>query len=246
MLRIAGVGRVTGPAVMFRPNLSVAYRCYDARSYDPISVSRYVSLVEAAYGVGPGENLLISMGGDPNPLLERLTSTRCRWTKDSSGHVGVALVQQSLPRAYVAAGVLPRDGGTALDTVLTLRDPWRRTVIEANAAAGPPSERLVPAEVTAYSPHRVTVHATTDRPGWLVLTDTCFPGWRASVNGHEVAIAPANYAFRSVPVGAGESVVAFSYEPASYRIGLFVSCLSLCVCCGLVGGNLAGGRRRRG
>jgi hypothetical protein len=240
MLTAADGGRVSGSAVMFRPDLSVAYECYDIRAYDPISVARYMSLVEGAYGISQGANPLISLGGDqPSELLECLASARVRWQQDGQGHVGVVPIRTSLPRAYAATSVLPRSGRAALDAVLATGDPWTQTVIEAETPARSAAERIAPAEITGYSPHRVTVRAHTDRSGWLVLTDTYFPGWRASVNGQEAAIVPADYAFRGVPLPPGENVVTFSYEPASYRIGLFVTCLSLCAGIGLLAGNAA-------
>jgi hypothetical protein len=54
----------------------------------------------------------------------------------------------------------------------------------------------------------------TDRPGWLVVSETYYPGWRAQVNGEEVPILRANLAFRAVAVPAGSSEIVFRYEPA--------------------------------
>jgi hypothetical protein len=147
-----------------------------------------------------------------------------------------------MPRAYVAAGVLPRSGRAALEAVLAINDPWQQTVIGTDAVAGAVAEGIRPARVTSFSPGLVTVRANTETPGWLVLTDTYFPGWRSSVNGREATIAPANYAFRAVPIPAGDSTITFTYDPASYRIGLFLSCLSLGIIGALVAASVAGPR----
>ena len=46
----------------------------------------------------------------------------------------------------------------------------------------------------------------------------------------------ANYAFRAVRLPAGKAEVVFSYEPASYRLGLFLGLLSLALTLGLLVG----------
>ena len=241
MLAASDGARISGTAVMFRPNLSVVYRCYDSRAYDPIAVARYMALVEAAHGIAPGSDPLVLLGGaEPSRLLDRLTSVGVRWQSDGRGLVEAVPVEGSTPRACVAADVLTCSRKAALDAVLAISDPWRQTVIETHPTWGAAAKRIRPAAITSATPGLVTVRANTEMPGWLVLTDAYFPGWRASVNGREAPIAPANYAFRAVPIPAGDSTITFTYDPASYRIGLFLSCLSLCV----VGALLAAGAAR--
>jgi uncharacterized membrane protein YfhO len=69
------------------------------------------------------------------------------------------------------------------------------------------------------------VHAA--RPAQLILDDTYYPGWKATVDGHDAPIHPANVAFRAVSVPAGDHTVRFSYEPASVRIGVLLSLLGI-------------------
>ena len=47
-------------------------------------------------------------------------------------------------------------------------------------------------------PGQITVEVGLQREGYLVLADTWYPGWRASVDGRSVPILRANYAFRAV------------------------------------------------
>ena len=87
----------------------------------------------------------------------------------------------------------------------------------------------LPAEIIEHSPHRVILPANADRPGWLALADTFFQERRASVDNRKTPIAPASYAFRAVPVPAGECIARFIYEPASYRVGLSPICRTLAI-----------------
>lgn len=69
----------------------------------------------------------------------------------------------------------------------------------------------------------------TDSPGLFYLSDTYFLGWYATVNNKETKIYRTNYNVRSVLVPAGVSVVKFTYDPMSYKVGKIVSLVSLLV-----------------
>ncbi len=70
----------------------------------------------------------------------------------------------------------------------------------------------------------------TDRPATsvVVVTETYYPGWRAYLDGaRELKIYPADGVFRAVSVPKGKHRVRFVYEPASFKIGLWSSIISL-------------------
>jgi hypothetical protein len=79
-------------------------------------------------------------------------------------------------------------------------------------------------------PEHVEIRVKTRRPGFLVLSDSYYPGWEATVNGESRPIYLANYMFRAVPIDEGESVVSFTYRPASFRWGVWISLISLAAC----------------
>jgi len=83
------------------------------------------------------------------------------------------------------------------------------------------------AHIIAHGPNGVTVKASAEREGWLVLLDSYYPGWRASVDGRPVGIRLVNGCFRGVMISTGSHVVEFVYRPLSFCIGLVVSGLSL-------------------
>ena len=62
----------------------------------------------------------------------------------------------------------------------------------------------------------------TDGPsaGYLMLADTYYPGWRATVDGSSVPIFPADVAFRAVQVAPGRHTVRFVYRPVSMWSGV--------------------------
>lgn len=63
--------------------------------------------------------------------------------------------------------------------------------------------------------------------GLLYVSDAFFPGWIAKVNNKESKIFKTNYAFRSVIVPRGTSIVEFLYTPSFFKISLFISVISI-------------------
>jgi uncharacterized membrane protein YfhO len=83
------------------------------------------------------------------------------------------------------------------------------------------------ARITEYKNQAVTVQASLDDAGILVLTDSFYPGWNAYVNGRQEKIYRANLFFRAVPLPAGNHRVEFRYEPRSFAIGMGISIAAL-------------------
>ncbi|HEX4120932.1 MAG TPA: YfhO family protein [Verrucomicrobiae bacterium] len=88
--------------------------------------------------------------------------------------------------------------------------------------------------VVSYEADDVKIDASLPRPGYLLLLDTYFPGWTATVNGRPEPIYRADYNFRAVSLPAGKSSISFSYRPESFRLGLCLcgaGILALCTMC---------------
>jgi hypothetical protein len=83
------------------------------------------------------------------------------------------------------------------------------------------------ATIKRYSAESVTVRVQAACAGLLVLPDTYFPGWRATVNGRSQTIFPTDGAFRGVPVPDGTSRVEFRYEPRAFPIGIVLAVAGL-------------------
>jgi len=78
-------------------------------------------------------------------------------------------------------------------------------------------------DVVAYDSRKVVIRTRTAANGYLLLTDAWYPGWMASVDGKSVPIWRADLIFRAVQLSAGEHSVEFTYDPISFRIGLWIS-----------------------
>jgi hypothetical protein len=133
-----------------------------------------------------------------------------------------------LGRAWVAYGVtVARSEEDALERVLAPDFDPRRQVILETATRGhyPASSALPPTPVTVrrFAPTLIELDVKTDRPGILVLADSCFPGWKVTVDGEPRELLCANYLVRGVELKEGHHLVQFSYKPASVRWGALAS-----------------------
>jgi uncharacterized membrane protein YfhO len=97
------------------------------------------------------------------------------------------------------------------------------------------------ARIVRYEPELVGVEALVATPALLVLTDTHYAGWRATVDGEPTPILRADHAFRGVRLEPGRHQVIFRYAPTSVRLGTLVSLLALAA----VAAGLAGPRGSR-
>ena len=67
----------------------------------------------------------------------------------------------------------------------------------------------------------------TETPGYLIISEWAFPGWKATLDGRELPLLKANYALLAIPVPAGQHDVMLTYEAPEVLIGLFISLLTL-------------------
>ena len=96
----------------------------------------------------------------------------------------------------------------------------------------------------------MTLRVEAACPGLLVLPDTYFPGWRATVNGRKRTIYATDGAFRGVTVPKGTSRVEFRYEPRAFPIGIALAVAGLAafahrLVSGCARGDCAGRDRRQ-
>jgi hypothetical protein len=164
-------------------------------------------------------------------LVDTRTATTRQVTLSTDGtyrlvHSGDVKIYKNLgvlPRAFVVhqAEVIPDDD----QAIVRMRDPDfdpARTIILAD---GEPlvGEGYATARIIQYAPEAIVVDVSSDAPGYLLLTDTFYPGWRATVDGVPAEILRANVAFRALRLEPGAHRVEFRYQPALVRWGALIS-----------------------
>jgi len=216
------------------PNVGMLDGVASANNFDPLLVGRHAAFLEAAVeapgllrvmGVTHVANSELRIANGEPPIVEfyHLTGAPGRaWV--------VPAARQVSPDEMLAALAAPTF------------DPTAEVLLEGtgNREQGAESTIQYPASGVEYqvalqdAPNRVTIRAALDGPGYLVLADTWYPGWRATVDGEPTEVLRANYAFRAVWLEAGEHVVEFVYRPRAVVAGMVLSVGSMV--CWLVGG----------
>jgi hypothetical protein len=139
------------------------------------------------------------------------------------GGVNVYVDPSAAPRARVVTclrGVASVDEAFSLLAEL----PVDTSVVEG-AERCPEESPAIEAELLTYTNQRVELRATG--PGTLVLADTWYPRWVATVDDAPAAIERVDVTFRGVALPAGEHTVVFRYTPGPPGMALAASLLAL-------------------
>jgi Bacterial membrane protein YfhO len=190
-------------------------------------LARIQTLEEKLYFLG-GLNVgyILSIEELKSPLL----SLEALFEINSDRPLRIYKLANKLPRAFLVdsdesldKNVAARDGGYM--SVGAVGKPGGQTALRSWAGNGLSSGSNV--VVTQYTPSRVEVQAASDRKGLLVLLDSYYPGWRARVDGQETTIDCIGNVYRGIEFPPGKHHVTFTYEPNSFRYGLWISLLTL-------------------
>ena len=225
------------------PNLNSVHDLAGLGNYDPLTVGRWRDVWDS--------QLASDLPDDSEPRLDLARAQRV-WDLAGVRYIVAGDEALPLPQLYAGPPAIYRND-TALPEALVVPtarvisdeqaslaavldpqfDPYAEVVLSrepagGSASASSPQTAAAPAvqpqpAVLRQGPDRVIIEVTMVRPGYLVLTDTFYPGWQATADGHSVDILPANHAFRAVYLDAGEHTVVFEYEPLSFRVGAWIS-----------------------
>jgi uncharacterized membrane protein YfhO len=126
-----------------------------------------------------------------------------------------------------ALGLLSSPGFDPTSQVVLLEQPDETSAgaLAETQEAGSESAAAA-ARVVIYEPNRVVIETESQQPGWLVLSDTYYRGWEATVDGRSAAIYQANGCVRAVPLEMGQHEIVFRFRPRSFYTGALISGLS--------------------
>ncbi len=240
-----GIFRVVGTNIDLMPNTCMLHNLYDVRGLEYPS-RRYLELCHAiggrdwlGYGILFAEQLELQLLGLLN-VKYVLTSSRfgpeeLRYLRLLDEDKGIKVYQNlsCLPRSFIVHRV--RVSEDSQGVLKALQDPEFDLASEIVLEKPPPpgfvetqdSPLQATAEITRYEPNRVTIQANISANGFLFLSDSYYPGWKAYVDDWETEIYQANYAFRAVYLTPGQHTVQFIYEPKPFRLASFISFTAL-------------------
>jgi hypothetical protein len=109
----------------------------------------------------------------------------------------------------------------------------------------PPSG--VHASIEEWEPGRmrIALAGVDPNPTFLLVSETWYPDWHATVDGKPAAVHRGDYAFLSVALPPGAREVRLEFASPDYRRGRTITWLALLVTVGLLVGPAACSRLRR-
>ena len=133
---------------------------------------------------------------------------------------------KNLPRAFFVSQAIYKPSEQILNSIyFGVFDPSKEVILEQNLEAQAKNS-TGSAQIKSYQDNFIEAEVTSSKGGFLVLSDTYYPGWKVFIDNIENQIFQANYAYRAVKVEKGTHQVVFKYQPNSVKWGISVSLVS--------------------
>jgi hypothetical protein len=157
------------------------------------------------------------------------------------------------PYAWVVPVMAKYPDGAVAEAVRAPNFPYKSVALLDTASATPtmplttlPDPLAIGATVTAYAPGRATIALDAPAPAGaaLVVSESFYPGWTATVDGQPAAAQRANLALIAVPLHAGARTIELRFDSAPYHAGKRVTLIAIAIAALLLVGGMVAGRKR--
>lgn len=252
----SGPFRMVGLHYAFLPDAAALYGLEDARGYEAMTNRRLFE----TYRVW-SEHQGVSFNRVTNRSLPFLSFLNVKYAIGSLDPVPdeqwKLVLQDRRSRLFENTRVLPRafiphwvhyeqEANGVLLNLMSITDFADKAVIT----------------VPEYAPHQIAngpgtltferlghafgyeIDAKMQGDGWIVISDTAWPGWRAYIDGRRVRTRFANHAFIGVFVPAGQHKVRVIFAPESFTRGRNISAVTLLLAIAFLAWRRFGSRRR--
>ena len=228
--------RVVGQYFSFIPQTAAMYGLEDVRGYQAMTLDRWADLVSIwSYDQPVSFNRVEDL---EHPFLSFLNVRYAIAPPDQTVPEGWRLIGETagmkllengkaLPLAYVPRSIrINIPGEQRLKEMAEETDFAQRGWIDHPTGGAPASE-------IANGPGQITLEkrgmrsflltAEMQAPGWVVMSQAGWKGWRALENGRRVPIRQANHAFLGIHLDRGRHQVLVTYAPLSFFWGLGIA-----------------------
>lgn len=221
-------------------NNALSMKIMDIGGYEPFVTRRYAEFMFYTQGKDPDQaDAYVSFAGY-HPLYSML---RCRFAfVQENNQWRMGEFKDVLPRLQLMQDYrVLQDRDEIFKTMAHESfDPRKQVILEREPEPRPggTAESAGTARIVDSSTDHLTIEADLAQPAILLITDGYSRGWRAvALPGSDqqvYEVLPANYILRAIPLSAGKHRLLVEYSPLAFRVGAWVSSLSLVVFLGLV------------
>lgn len=228
--------RIVGQGPLFAPNIAAHYGLEDVRGYQAMTFARLAetfplwSIPQPVWSnrVDDLTAPMLSLMNVRFALALPDAKVPPSW-RQVGQYPGYQLLENSgvLPRAFVPR-VVHTGMNHALAAMHTCRDFGAEAWIETKGTptAGPNGSGTVRVQADGS---RFLLHASMRSAGWIVVSETAWKGWRASIGRDRIKLHFADRAFLGMYVPAGEHDIVLSYQPKAVTNGAIVSIAAMAI-----------------
>jgi uncharacterized membrane protein YfhO len=102
-------------------------------------------------------------------------------------------------------------------------DPAQSALVADHEGNSTPDQGTGVVKFLSYQPERLTLQVETDKLALLVITDSDYPGWKATIDDQITPIIRTNILFRGIKVPEGQHLVVLTFEPWTVLVGRIIS-----------------------
>lgn len=215
------------------PNFTLMYRLQSIDGYDPLYLQRYGELIAVSERGKPdisppfGFNRIITPRRVDSSIVDLLGVRYVLSLSDISSKKLAKVFQEGQTRVYENRDAFPRaffvdriytgySKENAIKRMMGQGFDLRNMAVVEDTLYNKNTSFIAGGEVSIvkYSPNTVIVHTQNSNEGFLVLTDTFYPTWRAvldkeSQHAAKLSIFRTDYNFRGVYIPKGNHTVTF-------------------------------------
>lgn len=244
------------------PNIGMRYGAEMVYGYEPVPVAAPLYLeglmtLELDRGEPIATRLMSILNGETliQAAEEDVYNARLK-PAATLGGMKAYINRDALGAAWLVKATRRVEGRRRIQAALT--DPDFNPATEAIVSLGDDSKPL--GELSAFEggarvasslgsvkfltkePHKIEMQVdSSGSPSFLVLSLAAYPGWKAECDGAPLRLYRTNEAIVGAVVPQGKRHVTLTFSPNGYRVGLFISLVSLS---GLLGGFAFSWRRK--
>ncbi len=194
-----------------------------ADGWDPLMIESYVRYMQPAGGYTfTGYQLTIpALPGKPNPYLLGLMDVGIVVSDEKLDDPNLKFIQE-MDKLFIYRNTL--DAGPAY-----LVQPDQQGNAPTLGKVQPSSNGVAP---TLLSREEDRFSVKTSDAAYLVVADPYYPGWKATVDGHDAKITTIDNVLPAIKLDPGTHTVVYHYEPAVDYAGAVFSGLGLILVAG--------------
>ena len=210
---------------IFPPNFSIMYKIQSIDGYDPLFLLSYAQLMAAIGRQEPninppfGFNRIITPQ-NYNSKFINLLGVKYILSHEDINVGGINKVMQEgktrvyengnvLNRAYFVQNTVFADSKQkAINIMFDEKFPLKfSAVVEGEDVSG--KWNIGTSDIVKYEENKIEIVTKNNAEGFLVLTDSYYPTWKATIDGKLTKIYLTNYNFRGIIIPKGEHKIIF-------------------------------------